>query len=446
MTRSPSPIQTTNPSPQLPTPYWYDSSPHKDSHQYAHTLATYLFAAAQHTPTTMFPTDLPTLMTIPLELRHQIFKHVAKCDTTPEKLLRYWFEKREVKEKIAELLAKNPDARMPRVVWEGDRFEEEEREESGDGDEDQEDGDEEGDEDDDEDSEDEDDDEDSEDEDEPGQEGEDGDEGDDAEEEDEEMADSDTTAASAAATISAPSRASNTADTANQQVPTNGQQDSATVSNQTATSASALQSGPAVVYDIGAAITVASAAALAQTQGSATGVPANGLGTAQTPNQGQVKDENIDADMAEDEEVNGDAEDGTVEQEDYQMDDDEVEDLTNGGDRDAESDGDEDMEDEEEDQVTTAALAQPPPAPVVTSHRKWRHIPKVCITMTLVEVALKATSWELDKLEMKTLLTSLSFPVHAYHALPTTCGALPGLETTQRRSPELVLRCCSPPC
>ena len=74
------------------------------------------------TPITMSPTDPPTLMTIPLEVRHQIFKHVAKRDTKPEKLLRYWFEKKEVKEKIVDLLAKNPDAGTPRVVWEGDRF------------------------------------------------------------------------------------------------------------------------------------------------------------------------------------------------------------------------------------------------------------------------------------------------------------------------------------
>lgn len=65
-------------------------------------------------------------MNIPLEVRHQIFGYVAVRDAQPKKLLRYWFEKKEVKEKKAELAAKEPGAGVPQVVFEGDQFEHEE--------------------------------------------------------------------------------------------------------------------------------------------------------------------------------------------------------------------------------------------------------------------------------------------------------------------------------
>ncbi|KAJ4308236.1 hypothetical protein N0V94_009440 [Neodidymelliopsis sp. IMI 364377] len=74
-----------------------------------------------------------TLMNIPLEVRHQIFEYVAVRDTQPKKLLRYWFEKEEAKEKKAELAMQDPSAPVPMVVFEGDGFElEEEAEEEGD--------------------------------------------------------------------------------------------------------------------------------------------------------------------------------------------------------------------------------------------------------------------------------------------------------------------------
>jgi hypothetical protein len=308
--------------------------------------------------------DPPTLMTIPLEVRHQIFQHVAKRDTKPEKLLRYWFEKKEVKEKTAELLARNPNAGTPRAVYEGDRFEAEEREgsEEEEGDSDEEDEDEE------------DEDEEDEDEEEDGDE----DEDDEAEEQDEEMADNGDTVAPAAAIPIAPTpaQALNAADTANQQATTHGQQNSAAVPDETATSISAEQSDPLSGYDIKAAMDEATAAALAQIQGSADAVPDNASGPAQTPNQKSATAEDIEANMAEDEdETNGGVEGVAAEQEDAHMDEEADED--NCGNEDADGDSDEDMEDDDEDEDAAAGTAQPPPAPVVTSHRKWRHIPKV---------------------------------------------------------------------
>ena len=62
------------------------------------------------------------LMNISLEVRHQIFKYVAVRDTKPTKLLRFWFEKEEVKEKAAGLVAQNPNAEAPRIIFEGDQY------------------------------------------------------------------------------------------------------------------------------------------------------------------------------------------------------------------------------------------------------------------------------------------------------------------------------------
>jgi hypothetical protein len=72
-----------------------------------------------------------TLMNTPLEVRHQIFRYVAVRDVQPKELLRYWFEKKEVKEKAAELAAQNPNAGTPRVAFEGDQYEEEQESEDG---------------------------------------------------------------------------------------------------------------------------------------------------------------------------------------------------------------------------------------------------------------------------------------------------------------------------
>lgn len=309
-----------------------------------------------------------TLMNVPLEVRHQIFEHVAKRDTKPEKLLRYWFEKKEVKEKTAELLAKNPNAGTPRVVYEGAEFEEDSEEEG-----DAEHSDEDGEDEDEDEAEDE-----IEDEEEEGDE----DEEDEAEEQDEEMADNDETTAPATAipTALAPAQASILADTTSQQATTHGQQDPVADSDQTATVINAKQSNPASGHDLSAVTNSAMAAAVFTTNSSTTDVPENASDAPQPPIQDGAKDADVDTDMADDDEVSSGAEDGATEQEGSQMDDDEEEDEENGGNENADGDSDEDMGDEDEEQVNAAGTAQPSPAPVVTAHRKWRHIPKVRMT------------------------------------------------------------------
>jgi hypothetical protein len=57
------------------------------------------------------------LMSLPLELRHRCFEYAAVRDTPPKKLLRYWFEKKEVKELVANEVAANPTGPAPRVVY-----------------------------------------------------------------------------------------------------------------------------------------------------------------------------------------------------------------------------------------------------------------------------------------------------------------------------------------
>jgi hypothetical protein len=63
----------------------------------------------------------PIFMDLPLEVRHCIFNHAAARDTKPKKLLRYWFEKKEVKENIAQLAVQDPHGPTPRVHWSDDR-------------------------------------------------------------------------------------------------------------------------------------------------------------------------------------------------------------------------------------------------------------------------------------------------------------------------------------
>jgi hypothetical protein len=322
-----------------------------------------------------------TLMDVPLEVRHQIFEHVAKRDTKPEKLLRYWFEKEEVKEKTAELLAKDPSVGQPRIVYEGDQFEAEEREVESEEENMEEDSDEEDDEED-EDEEDE--------EDEDGEDGEDEDEdeeeelGDEeeeneAEEQDEEMADDDSTTipATAASAVSANAQGSTAADTASQQAMTQAQHHPA-AADQTAVPTSADQSTLALKYDIGEAMIEANAQVMAELGIPPVAATKSDLSAPQTSRQDGVEDEDVDADMAEGGEDDVDAEDGAAEEEDTQMDDEEEEEEEeDNGNEDADGDSDEDMEDEDGDEDTMAGAAQPTSAPVVTAHRKWRHIPKV---------------------------------------------------------------------
>lgn len=71
--------------------------------------------------------DPPTLMNLPLEVRHHIFEYVCASNQPPKKLLRHWFEKREVKQKTAKLVAQG-ELRAPEIVFAGDRYEQEEEE------------------------------------------------------------------------------------------------------------------------------------------------------------------------------------------------------------------------------------------------------------------------------------------------------------------------------
>jgi len=64
----------------------------------------------------------PTFMNLPLEVRHSIFEHVAVRDIKPKKLLRYWFENKEVKELIAQEAIDNPNCPTPRVVYGNDDY------------------------------------------------------------------------------------------------------------------------------------------------------------------------------------------------------------------------------------------------------------------------------------------------------------------------------------
>lgn len=57
------------------------------------------------------------LMSLPLELRHKCFEYAAVRDTKPKNLLRYWFEKKEVKELVATAVAANPTGPAPTVIY-----------------------------------------------------------------------------------------------------------------------------------------------------------------------------------------------------------------------------------------------------------------------------------------------------------------------------------------
>lgn len=327
-------------------------------------------------------TEPPTLMTLPLEVRHRVFDYVAQRDTKPEKLLRYWFEKMEVKAKTAELVAADPNVGTPRVVYEGDQFEEEALEVDS-----EEDGEEDSEEDNDED------------EDEENGEGDDGDEEQDEEDEagelDGEMEGTDSTDPSTAASSTTP--ASTTSVSATPAIAkgiivsdiiisqaTAQAQQHLLGSDQTTTSTISKQPGTTFLQDSHATNAGADAAntqvvAVPAGQSSLTALTTTISAVPQISSQSNAEDEDADADMAEDSKEDVDAEDGPAEEEDAHIDDDEE----NDSNADAEGDSDEDMEGEymedeydDEDEVETGA-AQILPAPVITAHRKWRHIPKV---------------------------------------------------------------------
>lgn len=62
------------------------------------------------------PVPVSLLMGLPLEVRHNVFEYTATRDVKSKKLLRQWFEKKEVKELIAQEVAANPNAPTPQVV------------------------------------------------------------------------------------------------------------------------------------------------------------------------------------------------------------------------------------------------------------------------------------------------------------------------------------------
>ncbi|KAF1832691.1 hypothetical protein BDW02DRAFT_502384 [Decorospora gaudefroyi] len=64
----------------------------------------------------------PILMELPLEVRHAIFGYVAARDVQPKRLLRYWFEKKEVKEIIAQAAIDDPDGPVPQILYNNDDY------------------------------------------------------------------------------------------------------------------------------------------------------------------------------------------------------------------------------------------------------------------------------------------------------------------------------------
>lgn len=62
-------------------------------------------------------------MGIPIELRYKIFAYSSDRDIKPKKVLRYWFEKKEIQDKIVEMVAKNPGGDTPQPRY-NDEYEE----------------------------------------------------------------------------------------------------------------------------------------------------------------------------------------------------------------------------------------------------------------------------------------------------------------------------------
>ncbi|KAJ4359904.1 uncharacterized protein N0V89_000461 [Didymosphaeria variabile] len=70
------------------------------------------------------------LLDIPLELRHHIFSHVAAArDIKPRYTLRYWFEKADIHEQIADHLKNDPDANVTYAAGYNSRYDDDEEEE-----------------------------------------------------------------------------------------------------------------------------------------------------------------------------------------------------------------------------------------------------------------------------------------------------------------------------
>ncbi|KZM21047.1 uncharacterized protein EKO05_0011155 [Ascochyta rabiei] len=339
-----------------------------------------------------------TLMNIPLELRYRIFQYVARRDTQPEKLLRYWFEKKEVKEKTAQLVAQNPSGAAPVIVFDGDQYDHEEEYEEGDGSgEDDEEGEE------DSDAEEGTEDEGDSDEDEDQEDGEDLDEeaasedGDEAEDQD---AENDSTVAHM---TPAPAALFNThapaapALTSSQQTTVSTSQAPA-VSSKSTGSTIAAQDSAFAVSDQPLAETESDPSVLmdaANSSATTTAQAPTTAATASVPDILQMHDqenaEGGDADTHTDDHndpqlgpVDGAAEDEDIQENenvgekgDGQEDDENIDQESDDEDGNNANDGESDEEmDEDHDDTAAGAARTPSPAPIITAHRKWRHIPK----------------------------------------------------------------------
>ena len=312
-------------------------------------------------------------MNIPLEVRHHIFEYVAVRDAEPKKLLQYWFEKKEVKEKVAELAAKDPNAGAPRVVYEGDRFEQDGEHEEEDSDHADEEGEEDSSEDDDEGHSDEDGGEEDSEEDDEEEASE-----DEEEEAEEDHADMDETDSAAAPVFTAPT------------VPPIGQSPVASTSLVPAQTAATPAQTSATASTLADAILAASAQnpasttapqtegdypeaianATAKANGAAPQAPNNDAAVCvQAHNADKGHGRDADVDMNDDDDESRDAADGAVE-EDGDHDEEEQNDHEEG-------DQDSDEESDEDDDEGMVDEDPPLPAPVITAHRKWRHIPQV---------------------------------------------------------------------
>jgi hypothetical protein len=282
-----------------------------------------------------------------------IFELASARDTKPKKVLRYWFEKKEVKEIIAKHDADHPNGPAPRVVYNDEREEEESEDEvEPDHQDDQlEDEDEDDNEDDDNDDDDEDHDEDENDnEEEQDDEAADQDDGDGDEqlhvhdqetgqgeaEIDEEMSDPDNIEAATAAAIASESEQAGAATISSEVV------EAVTIENNAAT-ATADQAEPDEEMSNSPAV------------------------------EPQVEPANVAGGENEDEQMQ-DGEQAGAEDEDDE-DEDEGEDAE---DQAVEGEGD-GMVDQNDIAIAAAAAhttPPPPPAPIVAPHQKWRHIPK----------------------------------------------------------------------
>ncbi|KAJ8110538.1 hypothetical protein OPT61_g6646 [Boeremia exigua] len=299
----------------------------------------------------------PTLMTIPLELRHHIFKHVATRKANPKKLLRYWFEKKEVKEKTAALAAQNINT-TPQVVYAGDQFDDDDESEDEDYEEDEdegeedtegegdsnEDGDEEGDEDADQDEEDQEE-----------VDGQDADEDEDGiEDEDVEMEDTDSNAA--LPTV----------------LPILNSHPPAQTQHYPIAAAPVLVPTIAVQPTPGADHNASTSTALANAPAQAP--PAAITGSTSSLQTHDQNTEGEDADVEMDEDVDDIGSSSNDEMADEKEEDDENEDDEDDEDEDEDNEDEDEGEPDDDDEEADTEAA--PPAPVITAHSKWRHIPE----------------------------------------------------------------------